>query len=117
MYKLYADRKGWKYELLSCTPSELGGFKEYIMVIAGHNVHRLMRYEAGTHRVQGSSHHRVAVLDIREINDMPAVGLERSDVRLLVVEAALEEENVTLMAIPADLVPEVRTLLARKESA
>jgi peptide chain release factor 1 len=52
MYKQYAERKGWKYELLSCTPSELGGFKEYIMVIAGHNVHRLMQYEAGTHRVQ-----------------------------------------------------------------
>src|SRR6185503_11448433 len=33
MYKQYAERKGWKYELLSCTPSELGGFKEYIMVI------------------------------------------------------------------------------------
>ena len=52
MYKLYADKKGWKYELLSCTPSELGGFKEYILVIAGFNVHRLMQYEAGTHRVQ-----------------------------------------------------------------
>lgn len=52
MYKQYAERKGWKYEHLSCTPSELGGFKEYIMVIAGQNVHRLMQYEAGTHRVQ-----------------------------------------------------------------
>ena len=52
MYKQYADRKGWKYELLSCTPSEMGGFKEYIMVLAGHNVFRLLQYEAGTHRVQ-----------------------------------------------------------------
>ena len=32
MYKLYADQKGWRYELLSCTPSEIGGFKEYVMV-------------------------------------------------------------------------------------
>jgi peptide chain release factor 1 len=52
MYKQYADKKGWKYELLSCTPSEMGGFKEYIMVLSGHNVFRLLQYEAGTHRVQ-----------------------------------------------------------------
>lgn len=52
MYKLYADAKGWKYELLSCTPSEIGGFKEYIMVLSGLQVYRYMRYEAGTHRVQ-----------------------------------------------------------------
>ncbi len=52
MYKQYADKKGWKYELLSCTESEMGGFKEYVMVLSGPNVHRLMQYEAGTHRVQ-----------------------------------------------------------------
>ena len=33
------------------------------------------------------------------------------------IEAALEEENTTLMAIPSELVPEVRALLARKQSA
>lgn len=52
MYKCYADAKGWKYELLTSTPSEMGGFKEYIMTLSGHNVNRLMQYEAGTHRVQ-----------------------------------------------------------------
>jgi peptide chain release factor 1 len=52
MYQLYAADKGWKAELLSCTESEVGGFKEYIMVFSGNNVHRLMQYEAGTHRVQ-----------------------------------------------------------------
>lgn len=52
MYKLYADRREWKYELLSCTPSEIGGFKEYVMVVSGPNVHRFLQYEAGTHRVQ-----------------------------------------------------------------
>lgn len=52
MYKLYADRKEWRYELLSCTPSEVGGFKEYVMVLSGPNVYRFMQYEAGTHRVQ-----------------------------------------------------------------
>lgn len=52
MYKLYADRKGWRYELLSCAPSEIGGFKEYVMVLSGSNVYRFLQYEAGTHRVQ-----------------------------------------------------------------
>ncbi|MBJ7448952.1 MAG: peptide chain release factor 1 [Parachlamydiales bacterium] len=52
MYQLYADKKGWKYEKLSSAPSEIGGFKEYVMVLSGENVHRLLRYEAGTHRVQ-----------------------------------------------------------------
>ena len=52
MYKHYADKKRWKYELLSSTESEMGGFKEYIMVLSGHHVYRLMQYEAGTHRVQ-----------------------------------------------------------------
>ena len=52
MYKQFADKKGWKYELLSCAESEMGGFKEYVMVLSGHNVYRLMQYEAGTHRVQ-----------------------------------------------------------------
>lgn len=52
MYKQYADKKGWKYELLSCTPSEMGGFKEYVMVFSGPNAYRFLQYEAGTHRVQ-----------------------------------------------------------------
>ncbi len=52
MYKLYADSKGWGMELLSSTPSEMGGFKEYIMLLSGENVYRLLQYESGTHRVQ-----------------------------------------------------------------
>lgn len=52
MYKFFADRKGWRYELISCTPSEMGGFKEYVMGISGPNVYRLLRFEGGTHRVQ-----------------------------------------------------------------
>lgn len=52
MYKLFADSKGWKYELLSSTPSDLGGFKEYVMVVSGPQVYRYLQYEAGNHRVQ-----------------------------------------------------------------
>ena len=52
MYKLFADIMGWNYELLSCSPSDLGGFREYVMGISGKNVHRLLQYEGGIHRVQ-----------------------------------------------------------------
>jgi peptide chain release factor 1 len=52
MYKLFAEQMGWRYELLSCSPSDMGGFKEYVMVLSGPNVHRYLRHEGGTHRVQ-----------------------------------------------------------------
>lgn len=52
MYQYYADRKGWKKEVLSTSESELGGYKEYIMSLSGPNVFRFMQFEAGTHRVQ-----------------------------------------------------------------
>jgi peptide chain release factor 1 len=52
MYQMYANRMNWNWELLSCTESEMGGFKEYIMVLNGPNVYKTLRYEGGTHRVQ-----------------------------------------------------------------
>lgn len=52
MYRNYADQKKWKYEVLSTSSSDLGGYKEYIVSLSGPNVFRLMQYEAGTHRVQ-----------------------------------------------------------------
>lgn len=52
MYKMFAEKQGWKYELISSSPSEVGGFREYVMAISGANVYRFMRYEGGTHRVQ-----------------------------------------------------------------
>ncbi|PCI94267.1 peptide chain release factor 1 [Candidatus Aerophobetes bacterium] len=52
MYKNYAVENKWSYELLTSAESDVGGFKEYIMVLSGKNVFRFMQYEAGTHRVQ-----------------------------------------------------------------
>lgn len=52
MYKLFADKMGWSYEELSSTPSEVGGYKEYVMVLSGQNVYRSLKHEGGTHRVQ-----------------------------------------------------------------
>jgi peptide chain release factor 1 len=52
MYKLFAEKMGWKWEVLNFTDSEMGGYKDVVMVLSGQNVHRFMQYEGGTHRVQ-----------------------------------------------------------------
>jgi peptide chain release factor 1 len=52
MYRNYANAKGWKVEVLSVSESEVGGFKEYVMSVAGQNVFRFLQFEAGVHRVQ-----------------------------------------------------------------
>lgn len=52
MYKMYAEKMHWKYEQLSCTPAEIGGYKEYVMVLSGPSVYRYLKHEGGTHRVQ-----------------------------------------------------------------
>jgi len=52
MYTKYAERMGWKQEILSSSPSEVGGFKEMIFQLSGVNVYRQMKFESGVHRVQ-----------------------------------------------------------------
>ena len=52
MYERYADLEKWKVEMISSTPSQLGGFKEIILSIAGDNVFSKLKYESGVHRVQ-----------------------------------------------------------------
>jgi len=52
MYCRYADRHGWKVELLSSAEAEVGGYKEIIALISGKGVFSRFKYESGTHRVQ-----------------------------------------------------------------
>ncbi len=52
MYSRYADRRGWRTESLSSSPSELGGFKEIIISVRGKGVFSRLKYESGVHRVQ-----------------------------------------------------------------
>jgi peptide chain release factor 1 len=52
MYTRYAQNKGWKVELLSESPSELGGFKEVVIRLEGENAFGQLRFESGGHRVQ-----------------------------------------------------------------
>ena len=52
MYGLYAEKKGWKLEVLSANETELGGLKEVEFSLEGDSVYSRMKFEAGTHRVQ-----------------------------------------------------------------
>jgi peptide chain release factor 1 len=52
LYQKYADRNGWKVEVLSSSPSELGGFKEIIASINGDGAYSKLKWESGVHRVQ-----------------------------------------------------------------
>jgi len=52
MYARYAERQGWQVELISESPSELGGFKEVIARIAGSGAYSKLKFESGGHRVQ-----------------------------------------------------------------
>ena len=52
MYSMYAESKGWKQEVLSANPTELGGFKEICFSIEGEGAYSRLKYESGVHRVQ-----------------------------------------------------------------
>ena len=52
MYTRYAELKGWRTELISESPSEVGGYKEVIFGIKGDEVYAHLRFESGVHRVQ-----------------------------------------------------------------
>jgi peptide chain release factor 1 len=52
MYKHYGEGRGWKFEILDASPTELGGFKEIILGVEGEGVYRELQYESGGHRVQ-----------------------------------------------------------------
>ena len=52
MYARYADKQGWKTEILSLSPSDAGGVKEIIFEVRGQGAYSHFKYESGTHRVQ-----------------------------------------------------------------
>lgn len=52
MYSRYAERRKWRVEIMSSSPTGVGGFKEVIAMISGDQVYSFLRYESGTHRVQ-----------------------------------------------------------------
>jgi len=52
MYTRYAERRGWKTEVLSSSSSDLRGFREIIMRVVGEGAYSRLKFESGAHRVQ-----------------------------------------------------------------
>jgi peptide chain release factor 1 len=52
MYGRYAERQGWKMEVLDASESGIGGLKEAIAMIEGNKVYSRLKHESGVHRVQ-----------------------------------------------------------------
>jgi peptide chain release factor 1 len=52
MYSKYAEKKGWKVEIMNTNSTGVGGMKEVIALIQGKGAYSRLKYESGTHRVQ-----------------------------------------------------------------
>jgi len=89
MYSKFCETKKWKTELVSCTESTVGGFKEIIFNVVGNNVYGIMKYESGVHRVQrvpktetqGRVHTSAATVAILPEADEFDIELKMEDIR------------------------------------
>ena len=52
MYQRYAENRGWRFEMISASQSEVGGFKEAVASVTGQGVFARLKFESGVHRVQ-----------------------------------------------------------------
>ncbi|MGI6698421.1 MAG: peptide chain release factor 1 [Clostridia bacterium] len=52
MYNRYAERRGWKAEMISANETNIGGFKEVVFMLEGKGAYSRLKYESGVHRVQ-----------------------------------------------------------------
>ncbi|MGM9992935.1 MAG: peptide chain release factor 1 [Candidatus Bruticola sp.] len=91
MYLYYAERMGWKTEILARQDTDLGGMKEVTFSITGHDVYQHMKFESGVHRVQrvpateasGRIHtSTVTVAVLPEVDSVDEVPINEKDLRI-----------------------------------
>ncbi len=91
MYSRYAERQGWRVEILSESPGEHGGYKEVIARVEGQNVYAKLKFESGAHRVQrvpetesqGRIHTSACTVAILpEMDEQAAVEINPADLRV-----------------------------------
>ena len=91
MYTRYAANQGWRAEVMSESPAELGGYKELVLRIEGQDVYGALRFESGGHRVQrvpatetqGRIHTSAATVAVMpEPDEAEAITLNPADLRI-----------------------------------
>ena len=91
MYARYAERRGWRAEVLSASESELGGVKEAVLRVEGDGVYGRLKFESGGHRVQrvpatesqGRIHTSAATVAVMpEADAQAAVAINPSELRI-----------------------------------
>ena len=96
MYMRYAERHGWKTEMIEMSATGLGGVKEAVMLIKGKGAYSRLKYESGAHRVQrvpetessGRVHTSAATIAVLPEVDDVEVDLNPNDVRVDVYRAS-----------------------------
>lgn len=96
MYQKYADKQGWKVEVLESTSTSIGGFKEIILSIVGKDVYSKLKFESGAHRVQripetesqGRVHTSTAtVVALPEVEEVE-IDIDPADIRVDIYRAS-----------------------------
>ncbi len=96
MYTKYAEKNGWKVELMSANESDLGGFKEVCFMISGQGAYSRLKFESGVHRVQrvpetesgGRIHTSTVTVAVLPEADEVDVHIDMNDVRVDVFRAS-----------------------------
>lgn len=96
MYTMYAEKRGWKTELMELNQTDIGGIKEAVMLIKGKGAYSRLKYESGAHRVQrvpetessGRVHTSAATVAVLPEVDDVEVDLDPNDVRVDVYRAS-----------------------------
>ncbi|MBF0310841.1 MAG: peptide chain release factor 1 [Magnetococcales bacterium] len=90
MYTRFAELRGWRMELLSSSPTALGGYKEVIAMITGEKAYSVLKFESGAHRVQrvpvteagGRIHTSACTVAVLPEADEVDVHLDERDLRI-----------------------------------
>ncbi|WP_193161342.1 peptide chain release factor 1 [Microbulbifer hainanensis] len=91
MYSRYAEKQGWRIEIISENPGEHGGYKEIITRVAGEDVYAKLKFESGAHRVQrvpetesqGRIHTSACTVAVMpEPDERDAVEINKADLRV-----------------------------------
>ena len=96
MYEMFAQQKGWRFETLTISPAEMGGFKEVTFVVRGEGAYGLLRFESGGHRVQrvpvtesqGRVHTSAATVAVMPEVEEVDVDIRSDDLRIDVFRAS-----------------------------